>query len=135
MSIESYRAEKKITFDIQLNVLLLFISVYYFDMKSLVLNIFCLLLCCCQARFSMFWETAAVSVSRVAQSVLSSYGRSKFDPRQRRKDFSCRLCVQTSSLCVQTSSGLHQPSCKMGSGGPFPGVKRGRNVTLTTDPI
>jgi hypothetical protein len=41
------------------------------------------------------------------------------------KDFS-------SSLCVQTGSGAHPVSCKMGTVGPFPGAKRGRDVTLTT---
>jgi hypothetical protein len=41
------------------------------------------------------------------------------------KDFS-------SSLCVQTGSGVHSPSCTMGTGGPYPGVKRGRGLTLTT---
>jgi hypothetical protein len=44
------------------------------------------------------------------------------------KDFS-------SSLCVQTSSETHSASCTMGTGGPFPGVKRGRGVTLTTHTI
>jgi hypothetical protein len=39
-------------------------------------------------------------------------GRSKFDPRQKRKDFS-------SSLCVQTGSGAHSASCTVGTGGPF----------------
>jgi hypothetical protein len=43
-------------------------------------------------------------------------GRSRFDPRQRRKDSS-------SSLCVQTGSGAHRASCTMGTGGPFPGAK------------
>jgi hypothetical protein len=43
------------------------------------------------------------------------------------KDFS-------SSLFVQTGSGAHPASCKMGNGGPFPGDKRGRGVTLTTRP-
>jgi hypothetical protein len=38
------------------------------------------------------------------------------DPRQRRKDFS-------SNLCVQTGSGAHPASCSMGTGGPFPGGK------------
>jgi hypothetical protein len=43
------------------------------------------------------------------------------------KDFS-------SNLCVQTGSGAHPASCIMGTGGPFPGAKRGRGVTLTTHP-
>jgi hypothetical protein len=43
------------------------------------------------------------------------------------KDFS-------SILCVQTGSGAHPASCTMGIGGPSPGVKRGRGVTLTTHP-
>jgi hypothetical protein len=43
-------------------------------------------------------------------------GRSRFDPRQRRKDFS-------SNLCVQTGTGAHQASCTVGTGGPFPGAK------------
>jgi hypothetical protein len=43
------------------------------------------------------------------------------------KDFS-------SNLYVQTSSEAHPASCKMGTGGPFPGAKRGRGVTLTTHP-
>jgi hypothetical protein len=33
-----------------------------------------------------------------------------------RKDFS-------SSLCVQTGSGAHPASCKLGTGGSFPGAK------------
>jgi hypothetical protein len=40
----------------------------------------------------------------------------------------------SSSLCVQTGSGAHPASCTMGTGGPFPGVKRGRGVMLTTHP-
>jgi hypothetical protein len=44
-----------------------------------------------------------------------------------KKDFS-------SSLCVQTGSGAHPASCTEGTGGPFPGVKRGRGVMLTTHP-
>jgi hypothetical protein len=34
---------------------------------------------------------------------------------------------------VQTGSGAHPASCPVGTGGPFPGVKRGRGVTLTTN--
>jgi hypothetical protein len=41
------------------------------------------------------------------------------------KDFS-------SSLCVHTGSETHPDSYPMGTGGRFPGVKRGRGVTLTT---
>jgi hypothetical protein len=41
----------------------------------------------------------------------------------------------SSILCVQTGSGAHPASCTMGTGGPFPGVKRGRGVMLTTHPI
>jgi len=64
----------------------------------------------------------------VAQSVYDlatrwTTGRSSFDPRQRRKDFS-------SNLCIQTGSGPHPASCTVGTGGPFPGAK----VTLTTHP-
>jgi hypothetical protein len=44
------------------------------------------------------------------------------------KDFS-------SSLCVQTGSGAHPAPCTMGAVGPFPGLKRGRSVALTTHPI
>jgi hypothetical protein len=49
-------------------------------------------------------------------SIVSGYGRSRFDPRQRRKDFSF-------SLYVQTSSGAHPTSCRVGTRGPFPGTK------------
>jgi hypothetical protein len=48
-----------------------------------------------------------------------------FDRRQRRKDFS-------SSLCVQTSCGAHPASCTVGTGVLSSGLKRGRDVTLTT---
>jgi hypothetical protein len=51
-------------------------------------------------------------------------GRSRFDPWQRRKDFS-------SNLCVQTGCGARQASCPMGTGVLSSGVKRGLCVTLT----
>jgi hypothetical protein len=41
-------------------------------------------------------------------------GRSRFGPRQGKKDFS-------SSLCVQIGSGVHPASCLIGTEGPFPG--------------
>jgi hypothetical protein len=34
----------------------------------------------------------------------------------------------------QTGSEAHLASCPVGTGGPFPGVKRGRGVTLTIHP-
>jgi hypothetical protein len=40
----------------------------------------------------------------------------------------------SSNFCVQTGSGAHPASCTMGTGGPFPGVKRSRGVMLTTHP-
>jgi hypothetical protein len=60
-------------------------------------------------------------VSRVAQSVQClatawTTGRLRFDPWQRRKDFS-------SNLCVQTGSGAYPASCPIGTGVPFPGGK------------
>jgi hypothetical protein len=56
------------------------------------------------------------SVSIVSGYGLDLTGRSRFDPRQRRKDFS-------SSLCVQTGSEAHPAFCTMGTGRPFPGAK------------
>jgi hypothetical protein len=55
------------------------------------------------------------SVSIVSGYVLDDRAV-RFDPRQRRKDFS-------SILCVQTGSGAHPASCTMGTGGPFFGAK------------
>jgi hypothetical protein len=37
-------------------------------------------------------------------------------------------------LCVQNGSDAHPAFCTMGAGGPFPGAKRGRSVTLTIHP-
>jgi hypothetical protein len=54
-------------------------------------------------------------------------GRSRFDPRQRRKNFS-------SSLCVQTGSVPTQPPVQRVPGFFSPRIKRGRGVTLTTNP-
>jgi hypothetical protein len=60
-------------------------------------------------------------------SIVSGYG---LDDRaievrslQRRKDFSC-------ALCVQTGSGAHPASCTVGSGGSSPGAtaRPGRDV-------
>jgi hypothetical protein len=58
-------------------------------------------------------------------SIVSGYGLDDWAIEVRSpagaKDFSC-------SLCVQTSSEAHPASCTMGTGGPFPGVKRGQGV-------
>jgi hypothetical protein len=37
----------------------------------------------------------------------------------------------SSNLCAQTSSEAHPASCTVGAERPFPGVKRGRGVTLS----
>jgi hypothetical protein len=69
----------------------------------------------------------------VSKDELSQYSvwlqtwQAGFDTRQRQRIF-------FSSLCIQTSSGAHSASYAMGTGGYFPGVKRGRRVTLTTQP-
>jgi hypothetical protein len=55
-------------------------------------------------------------------------GQPGFVPQLRQRIFS-------SSLCVQTSSEAHPASYAMGTGDPFPGVKRGQVMTLTTHPI
>jgi hypothetical protein len=55
------------------------------------------------------------------------YRRSRFDPQQRRNDFSFNLCVQTGSVA-------HPASYTMGTGGSFSGAKArpGRNVDHST---
>jgi hypothetical protein len=67
-----------------------------------------------------------------AISIMSDYGLEDRATAVRSpaeaKDFS-------SNLCVQTGSEAHPASCTMGTGGPFPGKKRGRGVTLTNTPI
>jgi hypothetical protein len=40
----------------------------------------------------------------------------------------------SSSLCVQTRPETHPVSCQMGTGDPFPGLKRSRRVALNTHP-
>jgi hypothetical protein len=40
--------------------------------------------------------------------------------------------IYSPASCVQISSEAHPASCTMGTGGPFPGVKRRRGLTLTT---
>jgi hypothetical protein len=53
-------------------------------------------------------------------------GRSKFGPRQRRRDFS-------SSLCVQTGSGARPASCTMGTGGTRPGRNADHSPTSSAE--
>jgi hypothetical protein len=59
-------------------------------------------------------------------STVSDYTTVRFPAEE--KDFSF-------SHCVQTSSEANPASYPKGTGGAFPGVKRGRGVTLTTHPI
>jgi hypothetical protein len=66
------------------------------------------------------------SVSTVSDYELDSRAIGVRSPAEA-KDFS-------SNLCVQTGSGAHPASCTVDTGGPFPGAKRGRGMTLTTHP-
>jgi hypothetical protein len=59
-------------------------------------------------------------------SVWVQTGRLGFDPWQKQRVLPL--------ACVQTTSEAHPASYPMGTEGPFPGVKRGRSVTLTTHP-
>jgi hypothetical protein len=89
--------------------------------------------------FILMWPTAKIPLFTIlpmgepgsSVSIVSGYGLDDREIEVRSpteaKDFS-------SILCVQTGSGAHPVSCTMGTGGPFPGVKRGRGVTLTTHP-
>jgi hypothetical protein len=51
-------------------------------------------------------------------------GRPGFDPRQRQR-------ILPLASVSRPALEAHPASCPMGNGGPFPGVKRGRVVTLT----
>jgi hypothetical protein len=64
-------------------------------------------------------------------SIVSDYG---LDDRAIGVRFPAGAKDFSSNLCVQTGSGAHPVSCPVGTGGPFPGAKRGRGVTLTTHP-
>jgi len=65
-------------------------------------------------------------VSGSSVSIVSGYWLLRFDPRQRTKDLS-------SSLCVQTGFGAHPASYTMGTGGPFP--RRGREWVGAIPPL
>jgi hypothetical protein len=58
--------------------------------------------------------------------ILLQTGRPGFDPLQRQ--------INLPLACVQTSSEDHPASYPMGTEDSFPGVKRGRGMTLTTHP-
>jgi hypothetical protein len=71
---------------------------------------------------SLRTQEQGITVSMVSDYRLHDQGSIP----SRGKDFSSRFCVQT-------GSGVHPASCAMGTGGgPFPGLKPGRGVTLTT---
>jgi hypothetical protein len=77
-------------------------------------------------------HTTAISKPSSLVSTVSDYGLDGRaievrSPAEAKRHFS-------SILCVQTGSGAHPASCTMGTVGPFPGLKRGRGVTLTTHP-
>jgi hypothetical protein len=77
-------------------------------------------------------DTAGVFRSRGSSGdIVSDYG---LDDREIGVRSSAGAKYFSSSLCVQTGSEAHPASCTMGTGGPFPGAKRGWGVTLTTHP-
>jgi hypothetical protein len=63
-----------------------------------------------------FWKLELNSRSRGSSvSIMSDYGLDDWGSiLTEAEDFS-------SSLCIQTGSGAHPASCRMGTGGPFPG--------------
>jgi hypothetical protein len=71
---------------------------------------------------------AGVPQSLLCLTINWTTGRSRIHPRKKRKDFSC-------SPCVRIGCGAHPASCTVGTGDPFPGLKRGSGVMLTTHPI
>jgi hypothetical protein len=77
----------------------------------------------------VYSQFAGAGVVQSVQCLATDWmtGRSRFDPRQRREDFS-------SGLCVQTGSGAHPASVQWVPRILSPGVKYGRGVT-TTHPI
>jgi hypothetical protein len=83
--------------------------------------------CYCIFRQGYRIKYVFLMVSRVlCLATVWTTGQSRFDPLQRRKDFS-------SSLCVQTGFAAHLASCPVGTGGILsPGLKCGRGVTLNT---
>jgi hypothetical protein len=60
-----------------------------------------------------FASSHATPAGSLVTAVFNFTSASGFDPRQRRKDFS-------SSLCVQTGSGPHSASYTTGTGVSFP---------------
>jgi hypothetical protein len=77
------------------------------------------------------WHPFSVtSVSRGSSvSIVSGY---ELDDRAIGVRFPAKAKDFSSNLSVQTCSGAHPASCTIGTGGSFPGAKRGRGVTLTT---
>jgi hypothetical protein len=94
----------------------------------------------CLRKTSMRMELAIIPILIVISksrgssvSILSGYGLDDraigFDPRQGQRIFFPLACVSRPALVPA------QPPVQWGTGGPFPGAKRGRGVTLTTHPI
>jgi hypothetical protein len=83
---------------------------------------------CPRMQTALFITVISSVRSRVSSgSIVSDYGLDDRAIGVRSLDF-------PSIFCVQTSSGAHSASCPIGTGVLSPGVKRGRDVTLTTHP-
>jgi hypothetical protein len=77
-------------------------------------------------------------ISRYQRHVMRNIGAlSDYRPDNRTIEvrFPAEAVNFASSLCVQTGSEAHPASYPMGTGGSFPGGKRGRGVTLTVYPL
>jgi hypothetical protein len=78
------------------------------------------------------WNTSFLCSNRGSSvSIVSDYG---LDGRSNQVRSPVDAKDLSSNLWVQTGSEAHPASCTMGTGGPFPGLKRGQGVTLTTQP-
>jgi hypothetical protein len=83
----------------------------------------------CEQFYNLFYKIIELLLSRGSSvSIVCGYvlddGAIEVRSPAEARDFSC-------NLCVQTGSGANPASCSVRTGGSFPGIKRGRGVTLT----
>jgi hypothetical protein len=80
--------------------------------------------------FSLFNDAFSVTQNRgSSDSIVSDY---RLDDRMIRVRSPAEATNFFSNLCIQASSGTHPASCKMGTGGTFPGDKPSVDILLRT---